>query len=93
MVKQFLQKELPQISIVSLDATYLLWLDCHQITEDSVELAQFIREKTGLYLSDGVEYGGDGNYFLRLNVACPKKTVEEGLKRFKEGVTLYIQEG
>lgn len=93
MVKQFLQKELPQISIVSLDVTYLLWLDCHQITEDSVELAQFIREKTGLYLSDGVEYGGDGNYFLRLNVACPKKTVEEGLKRFKEGVTLYIQEG
>lgn len=93
MVKQFLQKELPQISIVSLDVTYLLWLDCHQITEDSVELARFIREKTGLYLSDGVEYGGDGNYFLRLNVACPKKTVEEGLKRFKEGVTLYIQEG
>ncbi len=90
MVKQYLEKELPQISVVSLDVTYLLWLDCHEITEDSVKLATFIREKTGLYLSEGAEYGGDGRYFLRLNVACPKERLKEGLKRLKEGIMAYL---
>ena len=90
MVKQYLEKELPQISVVSLDVTYLLWLDCHEITEDSVKLATFIREKTGLYLSEGAEYGGDGRYFLRLNVACPKERLKEGLKRLKEGILAYV---
>ncbi|CDE42757.1 putative aminotransferase B [Clostridium sp. CAG:411] len=90
MVKQYLEKELPQVSVVSLDVTYLLWLDCHEITEDSVKLATFIREKTGLYLSEGAEYGGDGRYFLRLNVACPKERLKEGLKRLKEGILAYV---
>lgn len=90
IVKQFLEEELPQIAIVSFDVTYLLWLDCHKITEDSVELSKFIREKTGLYLSDGAEYGGDGRYFLRLNVACPKERLKEGLKRLKEGIMAYL---
>ena len=90
MVKQYLEKELPQISVVSLDVTYLLWLGCHEITEDSVKLATFIREKTGLYLSEGAEYGGDGRYFLRLNVACPKERLKEGLKRLKEGILAYV---
>ena len=90
LVKQYLEKELPQVSVVSLDVTYLLWLDCHEITEDSVKLATFIREKTGLYLSEGAEYGGDGRYFLRLNVACPKERLKEGLKRLKEGILAYV---
>ena len=46
------------------DATYLLWIDCHKVCLDSVELTSFIRKKTGLYVSDGLEYGENGKAFI-----------------------------
>ena len=51
---------------------------------DSVELTSFIREKTGLYVSDGLEYGENGKAFIRMNVACPFERLKDGLNRFKE---------
>lgn len=85
-VKTFLEKEIPEITVVSMDVTYLLWLDCSAFTENSEELAREIRKKTGLYLSDGVEYGGDGARFLRMNVACPRTTLLDGLERLKKAL-------
>ncbi len=85
----FIKEELPMLKVVPTEATYLLWIDCRDITENTDELAHFIREKTGLYLSAGSQYGADGNLFLRLNVACPKSVLEDGLKRFKNGVLSY----
>lgn len=89
LVKSFIEKELPQLSVVSLDATYLLWIDCSKLTETSSEFADFLRKKTGLYLSEGKEYGGNGEHFVRMNIACPRKLVQEGLERLKQGVTEY----
>ena len=75
---------------VSTDVTYILWIDCHKITDNSVELAEYIRNETGLYISEGEEYGGDGRFFIRMNVACPKSTLEDGLKRLRKGIMGYI---
>ncbi len=85
-VCDFVEKELPQIHIVDADATYLMWLDCSSLTDDSVAFTQMIREKTGLYISDGAEYGGNGRYFVRLNTACPRSVLKEGLKRLKTAI-------
>ncbi len=82
----YIANNIPQIRVVPSQATYLLWLDCSALTENSEELAAFIREKTGLFLSDGVRYGAHGNRFLRLNVACPLETVTDGLERLKRGI-------
>ena len=86
LVKEFVEKELLKVRLVPSEATYLLWLDCSEICSDSRSLAESIREKTGLYLSDGVQYGSTGETFLRLNIACPRARLEEGLKRLKEGI-------
>lgn len=77
------------MDLVSSQATYLLWLDCGKVASDSAELAQYIREKTGLYLSAGSAYGGNGRHFLRMNIACPKERLTDGLNRLKEGVASY----
>ncbi len=92
-VKEFLEKELPEIKLVSENATYLLWLDCNGVSgcEDASELAEFVRKKTGLYLSAGGQYGKGGEMFLRMNIACPRKSVKDGLERLKEGCRAYIQ--
>lgn len=79
--REFINKNIPEIKVTESEATYLLWLDCSRFTADSVALSKAIREKTGLYLSEGAEYGGNGRYFLRLNTACPKAVLKEGLSR------------
>ncbi len=85
LVYQYLEQEIPVLSAVQGEATYLIWIDCHKISRHSKELASFLRRETGLYLSAGEVYGGNGNCFLRLNAACPKKVLEDGLERLKKG--------
>ena len=85
-VRTFLETHLPKVHLVQSQATYLLWLDCHAYSNDSAALSQMIREKTGLYLSQGTIYGGDGHDFLRMNIACPKADVIDGLNRLKSAL-------
>lgn len=88
-VYEFIKKEIPELYVVPSEATYLLWIDCSKVTDDSVELVDFIREKTGLYLSEGAEYGENGRKFVRMNLACPNARVIDGLNRLKKGIELY----
>ncbi len=89
MVRDFLAENIPEFQIISYDVTYLLWIDCSKITENSLELAKFLRKETGLFLTAGTAYGESGRHFLRLNIACPKATLEDGLKRLLEGVRRF----
>lgn len=90
IVTKFISENIPEIKIIKSQATYLLWLDCSTITsgirKNDVRLSEIIRNKTGLYLSDGLDYGESGRNFLRMNIACPKSRLIEGLDRLKEGV-------
>lgn len=87
--RTFIAKELPQLSAVSSEATYLLWLDCRKLYASSAALSRFIGEKTGLWLTEGSEYGKAGEGFLRMNIACPYSRLEDGLARLKTGITAY----
>ena len=85
-VRAFLKEHIPEITAPQSEATYLLWLDCTKLTQDSRAFAKEIRQKTGLYLSNGAQYGGAGTGFLRMNLACPRSYVEDGMRRLKEGL-------
>lgn len=86
---EWIERELPLLKTAPSKATYLLWLDCHNIIGDTTELCGFIRKETGLYLTAGSQYRGNGSRFLRMNIACPKKRLEDGLERLKRGVEAY----
>ncbi|MCH5461607.1 pyridoxal phosphate-dependent aminotransferase [Lactobacillus sp. LC28-10] len=85
-VAKFVAESIPGVKTVAGDATYLIWLDTSEVGMPSDKLEQFIRKETGLYLSDGTVYGGDGREFLRMNVACPKERLMDGLNRLKQGI-------
>lgn len=89
VVAEFVKKELPMLTLLPSNATYLLWLDCGKLTTDSGQLARFIRRKTGLFITGGAVYRGNGNQFLRMNVACARSVLEDGLRRLKAGVEAY----
>ncbi len=86
-VRKFVSENIPDMKVVYSEATYLLWLDCSKITDNAKQLSAFIRKNTGLYMSPGLSYGKNGKAFIRLNIACPRSTVEEGMKRLAEGVS------
>lgn len=69
------------IRLVKSQATYLLWLDCTALPLNGKALADDLRNKTGLYLSSGSAYKGNGDGFLRMNIACPRSRLIDGLER------------
>lgn len=85
-------QSIPEISVVPSHATYLSWLDCSQITDNTDDLEAFIRKETGLFVSNGSEYGGNGHQFLRINIACPETMLADGLHRLEKGIHLYLQQ-
>ncbi|WP_407432696.1 MalY/PatB family protein [Methanobrevibacter sp.] len=87
IVREYLSEELPVVRLVECDATYLLWLDCSALNVASKVLSGFLRQNQGLFLSAGVDFGQNGDKFLRMNIACPERLLREGLDKLKAGVT------
>ncbi|MDE6442491.1 MAG: pyridoxal phosphate-dependent aminotransferase [Clostridia bacterium] len=87
---EFINKKLSKITVVKRSATYLLWLDCSAICSDAEELCSYIRKTTGLYVTAGNQYRGNGKTFVRINLACPRARLLDGLERFERGVKGYI---
>jgi cystathionine beta-lyase len=77
---QYLREKLPQIRMARMEATYLAWLDCR----DAGILgnpSDFFLRKAKVAVNDGSEFGKGGEGFVRLNFACPRKTLTEALDR------------
>ena len=87
IVKDYLTQELPIVKLVECNATYLLWLDCSALNVPSKVLSGFLRENQGLFLSAGIDFGQNGDRFLRMNIACPQELLKEGLGKLKAGIT------
>ncbi|MBO5606666.1 MAG: pyridoxal phosphate-dependent aminotransferase [Treponema sp.] len=87
LVREYVEKNIPSLKLIPSQATYLLWFDCSAYTADSEELCRFIRNTTGLYLNDGAEYRGNGKTFFRMNIACPRQRLTDGLERLKKALS------
>lgn len=99
IVDEFLKSEIPEIKLVPANATYLLWLDCSKLRGENFEgcefsnlLSEFLRENVSLFLSQGIQFGQNGDNFLRMNIACPKDLLLEGLNALKTGIEKFKKE-
>ena len=89
LIEHFITSQLPMLQLMHSEATYLAWIDCGNVTNDTKRLSDFIRKETGLYVSEGSIFGSNGNHFIRLNYACPKERLEDGLQRLKNGIAAF----
>ena len=85
-VAAFLAAELPQVTLTDSQASYFLWLNCAPYGLGSEELVARIRKSTGLFLTAGKPFGGTEDTFLRLNIACPRAMLRDGLNRLKKAL-------
>ncbi|MFY1047557.1 MalY/PatB family protein [Chryseobacterium sp. GP-SGM7] len=80
---EFIKKNIPEIKVLPLEATYLVWLDCNSLNKTSDELSKILLEEQKIWVNAGTMYGAAGEGFLRINIGCPREVLLEGLKRLK----------
>lgn len=74
------------VRLVKPEATYLLWLDCRELGLPQPELMRFMKENAKILPNDGETFGREGVGFVRMNVACPRATVERAMSQLKRAL-------
>ncbi|MGM8365167.1 MalY/PatB family protein [Virgibacillus sp. W0181] len=74
------------LKVIRSEGTYLLWIDCSSLGMNNEELQKFMIEKAKVGLNPGIAYGENGASFMRINIACPRKTLEDGVNRIIHAV-------
>ena len=87
--RTYINKELPQLPIADLQATYLMWVDCRSIEAalaKSSDLSQRLQDEAKVWFTAGHVYGEEGRGWLRINLATSRATLAEALSRFVQWV-------
>lgn len=84
--EHFLQTELPAISMIRPQASFLIFLNCKKLNLEQPELEKLFLNKARLALNSGTTFGQGGEGFMRLNVGCPLDTLQEALYRLKNAL-------
>ncbi|KQC03173.1 MAG: hypothetical protein APR54_09650, partial [Candidatus Cloacimonas sp. SDB] len=83
---EFFSKEVPEIKPVTIEGTYLTWLNCKSLNLDQESLIDFFINKAKVGLTSGEQYGAAGRGFMRLNFGCPRQILAEALENIKAAV-------
>lgn len=83
---EYINKNISEIKVVRPEATYLLWLDFRALNKSPDEINDALIKVGKVFLNDGRPYGIGGEGFFRLNIACPRTILEDGLNRIEKVV-------
>jgi cystathionine beta-lyase len=86
-ITEYCQVNIPEIIPARLEATYLLWLDCRKFGMSGRELQDFFINRAGVGMNEGSTFGPGGEGFMRMNIACPKKTLTKALEQIEAAVS------
>jgi len=81
----FIANEIPGVSMTPMQGTYLAWLDCREAGIDGSPF-EFLLKKARVATVEGAAFGPGGEGFVRLNLACPRATLQEALERIRDAV-------
>lgn len=87
--EKYIKENIPEIKFTKPEATYLLWLDATELSLPQSELVELFSKDGKIGLNSGTDFGPGGEGHLRLNVAVPRVTLEEGLERIKTAVGIW----
>ncbi|MEW9668746.1 MalY/PatB family protein [Ammoniphilus sp. 3BR4] len=85
-------EHLPEISVIKPEGTYLVWLDCRNLGLNGKQLKELMYQHAKVAFNEGSTFGSNGEGFLRMNIACPRSTLEEGLNKFEKAVRIFLNQ-
>lgn len=89
-LKAYFSENLPQFPVTMLEGTYLVWVDCSVLKRSSIEIVHTLLAEERLQVNNGSLYGKNGEGFIRINIACPRQVLIEGLNRLKRVLISHI---
>lgn len=90
--REYVQKNIPEITMIEPEGTYLVWFDCRGLNLSVDDLEKLVIRDAKLWLDSGKIFGESGQGFQRINVACPREILEEALNRFSVAVKKNLSE-
>ena len=84
---KYIEENMPSLKVKKPEGTYLLWVDFSETGLSDEEVAKVLVEKGKVALNSGVAFGFGGKGYQRINLACPRSMVEDGLARIKKAIT------
>ena len=85
-IRSFLTEYLPGVSLVEPEGTYLVWLDFRDLGMTGEQLDRFILDEAKLWLDGGTMFGPEGEGFQRINIACPRATLEKAFAQLRHAI-------
>ncbi len=85
-ILKYFKENIPKISVIQPQGTYLLWLDCRALGLDDKALSAFMKEQAKVGFDDGSMFGAGGSGFERMNIACPRSILKDALQRIEKAV-------
>ncbi|MGI6538807.1 MAG: MalY/PatB family protein [Caldicoprobacterales bacterium] len=85
-IKDYLHTYIPNINLIELEGTYLIWLDFRKLNKTEEELEDIIFNKAGILLNKGTIFGEEGRGFQRMIIACPKSVLEQAFIRLEMAI-------
>jgi cystathionine beta-lyase len=85
-----INKATTRIRVLPSDSLYLSWIDCRGLGLSAPELRTFMLTEARVWLDHGSKFGVEGKGFMRVNLGCPKGTVDEAITRIMSAVTSYL---
>ncbi|WP_320908009.1 MULTISPECIES: MalY/PatB family protein [Bacteroides] len=82
-LKNYFKEHLPQFPVIRLEGTYLVWIDCSVLKLSSKEIVKTLLKRGKIRVNEGSLYGEAGDHFIRINIACPRQTLIDGLNRIR----------
>lgn len=82
----YLEENVPGVRKVKAEATYLSWLDFRQTGLAQDEIMDRLVNTGGVGLYSGTDFGEEGEGFFRMNLACPRKLLEQGLEGIRKAI-------
>ncbi len=75
-----------KLRVLPADSLYLAWMDCRELGMDAESLNRFMLTRARLWLDKGQKYGREGHGYMRVNLGCPRATVDEAIRRLTEAI-------
>ena len=83
-VQQQVRDFMPKVKLAHHEGTFLMWLDLRCLGMSSDELTVTLGREYGIGLGNGAHYGKQCDGFMRMNIACPRSTLEKGVAALKK---------
>jgi cysteine-S-conjugate beta-lyase len=88
-LKDYIETNIKALKVIQPEGTYLVWIDCRGLGMDAKALERLMQKEAKVALDEGYIFGKEGEGFTRINIACPRSILEEGLRRIDRAVQIF----